>query len=70
MLLFRSEEEIERWRIRTRRGAGAILTLPQAWQLAQLWYHNRLNEDYRGRAPAEAEQIFAQVGLVSDFWKF
>jgi hypothetical protein len=70
MLLFRSEEEIGRWRRQTGRNAGAILTLPQTWQLAQLWYGTRLNEDFRGRTPAEAEKIFAQVGLVSAFWKF
>ena len=48
---------------------GVILTLDQVWQLSQLWYHNRLDEAYHGRSAAEAEAIFAQVGLHGSFWR-
>jgi len=70
MLLFRSEEEIDRWVHDASRERGAVLTLPQMWRLAQLWYHDRLDADFRGRTAAQVEQIFAEVGLTSDFWKF
>ena len=47
---------------------GATLTVAQTWKLAQCWYHNRLAKDYHGRGIAEAEAIFAELGLSGPFW--
>jgi hypothetical protein len=36
--------------------------------LAQLWYGDRLNPDFRGRTTEEAQAIFRRLGLQSPFW--
>jgi hypothetical protein len=41
----------------------------QVWELAKLWYHNRLSPDYHGRSADQAADIFRQVGLTSEFWQ-
>jgi hypothetical protein len=69
MLLFRSEEHIERWRTERDIDRGAIVTVPQMWQLAEAWYQNRLDPEWRRRTPEEAQEVFGRVGLTGAFWK-
>jgi hypothetical protein len=69
-LLFRSEEEVNRWCRETAEEYGEVVSVARVWKLAQLWYGNRMNPDYRGRTTAEAEEIFNTLGLTSAFWKF
>ena len=69
MLLFRSEEHVETWRADHALDLGALLTLQQQWELARRWYGNRLDADWRRRSPAEAEQVFAEIGLTGPFWR-
>ena len=69
MLLFRSEEHIE-MRYRRRGGAtGATLTLNQQWELARIWYADRMRPDWRRRTPEEAEAVFSSLGLTGEFWR-
>ena len=68
MLLFRSEEHIESWRVERSLERGALLTLQQQWELARRWYSNRLDPDWRRRTPAETQQLFAECGLSDPFW--
>lgn len=68
MLLFRSEEWIERWCKRNNLERGEVLTLDQVWELSKLWYHDRLSPNYHGRTVEQAEEIFKQAGLMSAFW--
>ena len=68
MLLFQSEEWVDRWCKRNHLERGEMLTIPQVWELSKLWYHNRMSLDYHGRSLEQAEEIFKQVGLVSGFW--
>jgi hypothetical protein len=69
-LLFRSEEAIGDWCQTHAMPVGATLTVAKTWTLAQRWYHNRLAKDYHGRSIAEAEAIFACLGLSGPFWQF
>ena len=69
MLLFRSEQHIDRWCEQWSRTRGATLSLAQGWKLVQLWYGDRLNPGWRPKSAAEAEKVFAEVGLVGEFWK-
>jgi hypothetical protein len=48
---------------------GAVVTLEQAWELAKLWYEDRLDPGWRRRTPVEATAAFALIGLSGDFWK-
>jgi hypothetical protein len=69
MLLFRSEEARDQWCADRGRARGDTLSLDQIWRLAQLWYSDRLDPAYQGRSAAQAQAIFAQVGLTSPFWQ-
>lgn len=68
MLLFPSEEWIEKWCRRNNMERGEALTIDQVWKLSKLWYHDRLSMDYHGRTAEQAQKIFRQVGLTSAFW--
>jgi len=48
---------------------GALMTIPQAWDLSQKWYGNRLEPDFRRPTIDEAHAIFASVGLNGPFWR-
>jgi hypothetical protein len=69
MLLFRSEQHIDRWCEQWKRPRGGTLTLAQGWMLAQLWYGDRLNPQWQPKTASEAESVFQDVGLVGEFWK-
>lgn len=69
MLLFRSEEHVMSWYRNQDISTGAILTLEQQWELARLWYTDRMSADWRRRTPAEAEAVFAGLGLTGEFWR-
>ena len=69
MLLFRSEEHARAWYWERAMPMGAILTLEQQWELARVWYADRLSPDWRRRTPEEAERVFAAIGLTGEFWR-
>lgn len=69
MLLFRSEEHLERWTREQELPPGRTLSLPQQWDLAREWYSNRMDPEWRRRTPEEAEEVFGRVGLKGDFWR-
>jgi hypothetical protein len=69
MLLFRSEEHLEGWLASRGLGRGATLTPDQQWRLANAWYSDRMDPQWRRRTPEEAEQTFTGIGLTGDFWR-
>ena len=69
MLLFRSEQHIDRWCSQWGRFRGGTLSLAQGWKLARLWYGDRLSPDWCPKTASEAESVFRDVGLVGEFWK-
>ena len=68
MLLFRSEEWIDKWRQRNNLERGEILTVNQAWELSKPWYGTRMSADFHGRSSEQVAEIFNQAGLTSKFW--
>jgi len=44
MLLFRSEESVEKWCAERSLPVNPMITLDQLWEMAQAWYSNRLTE--------------------------
>ena len=69
MLLFRSEEHIEAWYRPRGIPKGVTLTLEQQWELARIWYADRISPDWRRRKPGEAQAVFEGLGLKGDFWR-
>ena len=68
MLLFRSEEWIDKWCQHNHLERGEVLTIQQVWEFSKPWYENRLALDYHGRSPERVTEIFEQAGLRSEFW--
>ena len=69
MLLFRSEEHVDRWCTHGGHSKGGLLTLEQLWGLASTWYRDRLEPGWRRRTADEAEEVFASLGLTGEFWR-
>jgi hypothetical protein len=69
MLLFRSEEHLDRWRRRWKLPRGAVLTLEKGWQLARAWYDDRMKLDWRAKTVEESEAAFKILGLRPPFWR-
>ncbi len=69
MLLFRSEEHVDRWCLTRGTVRQPLVSLDQLWQLALAWYENRLTEESRRPGAAEMERIFADLGLQGPFWQ-
>ena len=69
MLLFRDEEHIATWRTQWNQPRGAILTIDQAWALADAWYRNKMDPSWRRATVDETEALLMKVGLTGPFWK-
>jgi hypothetical protein len=65
MLLFRDEGHIER----SGHARGGTMAPEQLWRLADVWYRDRADPSWQRRTAAEAESIFAEIGLRGDFWR-
>jgi len=70
MLLFRSEEWIDKWCKRNNLERGEVLTIHQVWGLSKLWYQDRLSLEYHGRSIEQVKEIFTRAGLTSMFWQY
>jgi hypothetical protein len=69
MLLFRSEEHVNRWCAAWRQPLGALLTPEQAWRLAYAWYSpDRRDPAWRRFTLDETEALLRQLGLTDPFW--
>jgi len=69
LLLFRSEEHVDRWCAERRIPRGAAVALDQLWRLTGPWYADRLDENWTPRRPDVVEQLLAAAGLTGDFWR-
>ena len=69
MLLFRSEEHVDRWVEGGGGPRGATMSVEQQWQLARAWFGNRMASDWRRRTPEEGQAVFEEIGLTGPFWR-
>ncbi|MGH9701936.1 MAG: hypothetical protein ACRD4K_01065 [Candidatus Acidiferrales bacterium] len=69
MLLFRSEEHVDRWCLERNLPKGALLTMEQGWGLAKGWYGDRLDPDWKPKSETEMLAAFAELGLTGEFWQ-
>lgn len=68
MLIFRSEDHVDRWL--AGRPAGAIISVEKLAALASAWWGSRLAPDWRPRTRAENQAILDGLGLTGPFWDF
>ena len=69
MLLFQSEEHVDRWCQETGITRGESFSIEQGWELARALYSDRLSIDWRRKTAPEYEAMFSAAGLTSDFWR-
>jgi hypothetical protein len=70
MLLFRSEEHIDRWCEAWGQPRGGTLSLQQGWKLANAWYgQDRRDPDWRRKTLDEATAVFHEIGMTGPFWQ-
>jgi hypothetical protein len=67
--LFQSEEHAERWRDTAKPPATTILPIEQATALANAWYKNKLDPDWRRFTTEETEALFDDLALDPEFWR-
>lgn len=68
MLLFRSEEHVDRWCKVRGWPKRPLVSLGQLWQLSVAWYGNRLTPESRRPMGEAATKILTKVGLTGEFW--
>jgi len=69
LLLFRSEEHVERWCNERHVSKGAVVPIQQVWTLARSWYRERLEYSWRPHEPGAMVRMFSDAGLTGDFWR-
>jgi hypothetical protein len=70
MLLFRSEEHVDKWCRDWRFERGAVVRLGGCWRLAHEWYAaDRRDPNWRRRTADEAQALFTELGLTAPFWR-
>jgi len=68
MLIFRSEEHVERWCAVRELPRGGTVSPEQCWRLARAWYADKLSPEWRRKSLDEAAAVLAGVGLTGPFW--
>ncbi|HJT82491.1 MAG TPA: hypothetical protein VJ719_14950 [Chthoniobacterales bacterium] len=68
MLLFRSEENVNRWCEARGLPRRPLVSLDQLWQMSVIWYGNRLTVESRRPAAGEIASVFSSLGLTDPFW--
>lgn len=66
MLLFRSEEHVTRWL--AGRAPGATISVEALCDLAQAWWRDRLDPDWRPHTHEQNQAILHGLGLTGPFW--
>jgi hypothetical protein len=69
MLLFRSEEHVDRWCALRNTPKRPLVSLAQLWELAVAWYASRLTPEAHRPMGAEIGAIFDRLGLTDPFWR-
>jgi hypothetical protein len=66
MLLFRSEDHVAAWL--AGRQPGTTIPISKLAELAEAWWGDRLDPDWRPRTRAENQAILDRLGLTDPFW--
>jgi len=67
MLVFRSEDHLSRWL--AGRKPGATIPITKLAELAEAWWRDRIDPDWRPRTLEQNQAILDRVGLTGEFWR-
>jgi hypothetical protein len=68
MNLFRSEEHVGRWVRAHGYDAGATIDAPKLWELANAWWGDRVDPEWRPHTREQNQAILERLGLSGPFW--
>jgi len=60
---------VDRWCQQWRQPRGEVISLEQQWRLAQAWYSDRLELEWRRKTIEEIDALWAELGFTSSFWR-
>jgi len=67
MLLFRSEDHVQRWL--QGRDPGATIPIAKLAELAEAWWGDRLAPDWQPHTREQNQAILDRLGLTGRFWR-
>ena len=67
MLLFRSEDHVDRWL--AGRPPGATVPVSKLAQLADAWWGDRLDPAWEPHTREQNQRILDDLGLTGPFWR-
>ena len=67
MLVFRSEDHVDRWL--AGRPRGAIVPIMKVAELAEAWWSDRLDPDWQPHTRKQNQAILDRLGLTGEFWR-
>jgi hypothetical protein len=67
MLVFRSEDHVNRWL--AGRTPGATISITTLAELAKAWWWDRLDPDWQPHSRERNQAILDELGLTGDFWR-
>jgi hypothetical protein len=59
---------VNRWCEQWNQPYGAAISLEQQWKLAQSWYADRMEFEWRRKTPEEIDTLWRELGFTSPFW--
>jgi Alkylmercury lyase len=68
MLIFKDEEQINKWVRKHNIAKGDIQPLGNVWEFSKKWYGNHLNPDWEKWTMQEAKDIFSQFNQTNKIW--
>jgi hypothetical protein len=69
LLLFASEEHVDRWCTHRQIEKGAVVPLGNLWRLTGPWYADRLDSGWKPKSAADTERLLTAAGLTGSFWR-
>lgn len=60
---------MDTWSRATGEPRGALVAPERVWALAQRWYDDRLQLNWRRRSVPERQTILEDLGLTGSFWR-
>lgn len=69
MLVFDSEEAIDRWCARHDMPRGDVQPLAKIWEFARVWYGRHRDPAWKKWSASEAREIFARFALTGPTWE-
>jgi len=68
MLLFETEQDVDRWCRKRGKAKGDVRPIEQVWRFAAEWYGRHRDPDWTKWTPDEAIAMFARHGLDGPIW--